>query len=140
MASRIAASSIKFLRNWKTTRQEKRCPPARQPVDQNRWFTSKCHASYRSERTYKTEDADVFVVAQVERREAEEKQESHQNLKESNQFRQWTSKLRRIFNYQKDSHDDGIGAEPGNGVRGLLLDGGRDEDAVHDDLLGARFN
>ena len=36
--------------------------------------------------------------------------------------------------YQEDSHDDGIGAEPWNGVRGLLLDGGRDEDAVHDDL------
>ena len=36
--------------------------------------------------------------------------------------------------YQEDSHDNGICAEPGNGVRGLLLDGGRDEDAVHDDL------
>ena len=35
----------------------------------------------RNERTYQTEDADVFVVAQVERREAEEEQERHQDLK-----------------------------------------------------------
>ena len=33
------------------------------------------------QRTYETEDADVFVVAQVERREAEEEQERHQDLK-----------------------------------------------------------
>ena len=84
MASRIAASSIKFLRNWKTTRQEKRCPPARQPASHRKVIKLEIGSGpslKRNERTYQTEDADVFVVAQVERREAEEEQERHQDLK-----------------------------------------------------------
>ena len=84
------------------------------------------------QRTYETEDADVFVVAQVERREAEEEQERHQNLKASQIMNAAFSAIAAF--YQKDSHDDGVGAEPGDGVCGLLLDCGRDEDAVHDDL------
>ena len=39
-----------------------------------------------------------------------------------------------LLPYQEYSHDNGVGAEPGDGVGGLLLDGGCDEDAVHDDL------